>query len=238
MNQRAAFFFFVFCAVLFFLQGSHNISRAQNTVQFAKATEHFDAIIVPGIPYKDPALEIIFKARILWAKYLFDNGVADNIIFSGGAVYNPYVEGIIMKTYADSLGIPPAHTFSEVQAEHSTENIYYSLLMARQMGFRKVAVATDHYQAIIIKKFMDKNCPDVKLILIEFKKINLIAAPWPEIDPSAACVDDFVSLVEREDRIKRFKGTLGMNINYDEGDTLNYPQRRSLFSLAGLSSFR
>lgn len=237
MKHRVLFRPIVICTLLPFLSGSSKIN-AQNSTKPAKPAEHFDAIIVPGIPYKDPTLEIIFKARMLWAKYLFDNKIADNIIFSGGAVYNPYIEGIIMKTYADSLGIPSAHTFAEVQAEHSTENIYYSLLMARQMGFKKVAVATDHYQAIIIKRFMDKNCPDVKLLLIEYKKLDLITAPWPAIDPSAACVDDFVSLVNREDRVKRFKGTLGRNINYDECDSLNYNHKRSLFSLAGLNGFR
>src|SRR4051812_23617994 len=66
----------------------------------------FDVIIVPGVPYENKSLEIILKERMLWAKYLYDKGIAKNIIFSGGSVYTPYVEGVIMRIYADSLGIP------------------------------------------------------------------------------------------------------------------------------------
>ncbi len=201
-----------------------------------KELEHYDVIIVPGVPYKDPKLEIIFKARMLWANYLYQNGVTDNIIFSGGAVYNSFVEGKIMKIYADSLHIPSAHTFSETQAEHSTENVYYSLLMAKQLGFKKIAVATDQYQAIIIRNFMRKNCPDVDLVLIDFKKINLITAPWPEIEPSSACMDNFVSLVDRENKVKRFKGTLGKNIDYASNDSIAAKEKQAIYPAVKLNT--
>ena len=224
---------------LLFFVFSYSPTQSQNHFREPKKiSEHYDVIIVPGVPYKDRHLEVVFKARVLWAKYLFDNNIADNIIFSGGAVYNPYVEGTVMKIYADSLHIPSAHTFSEIRAEHSTENIYYSLLMAKQMGFKSVAVATDHYQAIIIKKFMEKNCPEVKILPIEYKKINLVKDPWQEIKPDAACVENFVSLVKRENRIKRFKGTLGRNITYSECDSVNYQPKKSLLQLAGIGNFR
>jgi uncharacterized SAM-binding protein YcdF (DUF218 family) len=174
--------------------------------------QHYDAIIVPGAPYMDKKLALVFKARILWAKYLFDNGITDNIIFSGGAVYNQYIEGKVMKLYADSLHIPSEHTFSETKAEHSTENVYYSMLLAQQLGFKKVAIATDHFQAILIKKFMNKNCPDVELKLIDYEKIDLVLSFWPQIDPASAVADNFVGLPERENKIKRFGGTLGKHI--------------------------
>ena len=102
---------------------------------------------------------MVFKARILWPKYLFENGITKNIIFSGAAVYNPYVEAKIMKMYAESLHIPSANIFIETQPEHYTENVYYSILMAKQMGFKNIAVTTDQYQAIIIiiiKNFIKK----------------------------------------------------------------------------------
>lgn len=203
---------------LFILFSSDSV-KAQSTEQLM-SNGPYDVIIVPGVPYKDKSLEVILKARILWAKYLYDNGIAKNILFSGGAVYNPFIEGKIMKIYGEALHIPSEHIFSETEAEHSTENIYYSLIIAKEMGFKKIAVATDQYQAIIIKKFMKRNCPDIEVIPIQYSKINLITAPWPEIDPSPACVDDFVSLVERESRAKRFKGTLGKNIHYADENAL------------------
>lgn len=225
---------FFSCALCFLCSYNYPKQTAQN-VERPKKLGPYDAIIVPGVPYQDPTLKIVLKARMLWAKYLFDNGIAKNIIFSGSAVYNPYIEGVMMKIYADSLGIPSENTFSETQAEHSTENIYYSLLMAKKLGFKKIAVATDQYQAIIIRSFMKKTCPEIELITIEYNKINLVTAPWPEIDPSPACVDNFVSLVEREDRFKRFKGTLGKNISFIESDSSNIHEKRPEFSIATFS---
>ena len=184
---------------------------------------HYDAVIIPGIPYQNAQTALIFKARILWAKYLFDKGIADNIIFSGSAVYNQYIEGKIMKLYADSLHIPSEHTFSETKAEHSTENVYYSMLLAQELGFKKIAVATDHFQAIMLKKFMKKNCPDIELELIDYEKIDLVLSFWPQIDPLTTIADDFVALPERENRIARFGGTLGKHIEF-VNDTLTSKQ--------------
>jgi uncharacterized SAM-binding protein YcdF (DUF218 family) len=184
-----------------------------------KKSGKYDVIIVPGVPYQNPSMKIILKARILWAKYLYDNNIAANIIFSGSSVYTPYVESKVMRIYADSLGIPSAHTFSETRAEHSTENIYYSVLMARQLGFKNIAVATDQYQAVILNRFIKKNCPEVKILPIDYDKIDLIMAPWPAIDASSAYVDNFVSIIQREDRSKRFRGTLGKNVSFNSNDS-------------------
>lgn len=227
---------FLGCALCLF-SSYYDPKSTEKKSERLKAKGPYDVIIVPGVPYQDPKLKVILKARILWAKYLFDNGIAKNIIFSGSAVYNPYIEGVMMRIYADSLGIPSAHTFAETQAEHSTENIFYSLLMAKKMGFKKIAVATDQYQAIIIRNFMKKNCPEIEVIPIEYNKIKLVTAAWPEIDPSSACVDNFVSLVEREDRIKRFKGTLGKNISFIENDSTDFKEKNATFSLAKLGKF-
>ncbi len=224
---------FLSCALCFLC--SYDIPKpAEQDIEKLKKSGPYDVIIVPGVPYHDPTLEIIMKARILWAKYLFDQDIAKNIIFSGAAVYNPYIEGQIMRIYADSLKIPSDHTFSETKAEHSTENIYYSLLMAKKMGFKKIAVATDQYQAILINRFIRQNCPEVKVITIEYSKINLLFAPWPDIDPSTAYVDTFVSLVDRESRVKRFKGTLGNNINFAKNDSADGLEKKPLFSIGGL----
>lgn len=222
---------FLSCALCFLC--SYNFPKqAEKYPEGLKEREPYDVIIVPGVPYQDPTLSIILKARILWAKYLFDRGIAKNIIFSGSAVYNPYIEGKIMRIYADSLHIPSSHTFSETQAEHSTENIYYSMLMAKKLGFKKIAVATDQYQTIIIRNFMKKNCPEVEVIPIEYSKIRLVTSPWPEIDPSSACMDNFISLVERENRLKRFKGTLGKNIDFCETDSSHFQEKMPVFSVS------
>jgi vancomycin permeability regulator SanA len=129
---------------------------AEKSFEKARKEKPFDVVIVPGVPY-DTTSDFVMKMRVYWAKYLYDSGFTHNVIFSGSAVYNPYAEGVIMKIMADSLGIPSDHTFSETSAEHSTENVYYSWKMAKEMGFSKIALATDPYQAGLLRSFSRKH---------------------------------------------------------------------------------
>jgi hypothetical protein len=39
------------------------------------------------------------KGRVCWSKYMFDKGIAKNVIYSGGAVYSPYCEAEILALY-------------------------------------------------------------------------------------------------------------------------------------------
>src|SRR5690349_9113608 len=138
-------YFHVFLATAMLLTHCSFSHYAKKSYERAKKEKPFDVIIVPGVPYEKENTTSIMTMRILWAKQLYDSGFTKNIIFSGSAVYSPYVEGITMKIIADSLGIPPEHTFSETKAEHSTENVYYSWKMAKQMGFEKIALSTDPF---------------------------------------------------------------------------------------------
>ncbi|MCW3105416.1 MAG: YdcF family protein [Bacteroidetes bacterium] len=219
---------FLSCAITFLCSYVHPHDKQKEKKE--KENDTYDVIIVPGVPYEDPAMKLILKSRILWAKYLYETKTARNIIFSGSSVYTPYVEGHIMRIYADSLRIPSKHTFSETQAEHSTENIYYSVLMARRLGFKKIAVATDQYQAVILNLYIRKNFPEVEILPIDYEKINLFTAYWPEIDETPAFVENFVSLVKRENQGKRFKGTLGRNVNDPANDSTYENTRTPLIS--------
>lgn len=180
--------------------------------RFEKATQPYDVVIVPGIPYDPTTSSSIMKMRILWAKYLFDNGIARNIIFSGSAVYSPYIEGVAMKIIADSLGIPAEHTFFEVKAEHSTENVYYSWKMAKEMGFERIALATDPFQSFALRGFIKKYCPEVASLPVVFQKLKAERANLPSINPKEVYVEDFVSIVDRESFAKRFEGTRGFRV--------------------------
>jgi uncharacterized SAM-binding protein YcdF (DUF218 family) len=202
----------------FFFLSSHIKGKKEPLDLNREAKNPYDVIIVPGVPYQVASMETVLKARIFWAKYLYDRGITRNIIFSGSSVYTPFVEGKIMKMYADSLGIPPGHTFTEEEAEHSTENVFYSVRMAHEMGYKRIALATDHYQAFLLGKFMKKHFPDVTVLTIAYKHIN-IRAEWPKIADTAAFSDYFVSLPKRENHLKRLKGTMGMNIIYNEKDS-------------------
>lgn len=182
------------------------------TYQRAKKHAPYDAIIVPGFPH-DPGKEInnIYKIRIFWAYHLYKNGIANNIIFSGSAVHTPYYESRIMAQYARQLGIPEQHIFTEDSAEHSTENLFYSYRLARQLGFEKIAVATDPFQSGMIAYLTSKDRFPVDFIPA---KIETIAALYWDtfsfrINEQAAYKNDFVPLAERTTKEERMAGTQG-----------------------------
>lgn len=184
---------------------------ARKSYERAKIEKPFDVIIVPGVPYEKENTGYVMKMRIFWAKHLYDSGFTRNIIFSGSAVYSHFVEGIAMKIIADSLGIPPDHTFSETKAEHSTENIYYSWKMAKGMGFQKIGLATDPFQSRLLKSFSRKYCPGMWAIPVVSGVLDMDKT-LPIIDPTSAYVPGFVSIMKRESFWQRFRGTMGKRV--------------------------
>ena len=202
----------LFLAVALLLTHCSFKHYAKKSYEKAVVEKPFDVIIVPGVPYEKENTTSVMKMRIFWAKQLYDSGFTKNIIFSGSAVYSAYVEGIAMKVIADSLGIPPDHTFSETKAEHSSENVYYSWKMAKEMGFQKIALATDPFQSRLLRSFTKKYCPGVKAIPIVFDRLQVDDSPMPVIDVTAAFRNDFVSIKDRESFWQRFRGTLGLRV--------------------------
>ena len=209
---RIFLYFHVFLAVALLLTHCTFSHYAKKSYERAKKAKPFDVIIVPGVPYEHENTTSIMTMRILWAKQLYDSGFTKNIIFSGSAVYSPYVEGIAMKIIADSMGIPPEHTFSETKAEHSTENVYYSWKMAQEMGFKKIALSTDPFQARMLKSFCKRYTPGVQPIPIVFEFIDMDGKKLPDIDSSPAFMPNFVSITKREGFWKRLNGTLGKKV--------------------------
>ncbi|MFN8308591.1 MAG: YdcF family protein [Chitinophagales bacterium] len=187
--------------------------------EVAKAQAPFDAIVVPGTPYGETPLNSIFAARILWAKYLYDKGLVKHVIFSGAAVGSPYYEGMAMKIIADSLGIPSDCTFAEIKAEHSVENVWYGWKMAKQLGFKNVALATDPFQTQALRNFTKKRCNNMPTIPIVYRWLPDTRKPdfrFPPVDLSNAFVPDFVPLSSKESFSERFRGTRGQHINFNE----------------------
>ena len=188
----------------------------------AKKDAPYDCIIVTGIPYTDSSNSgLIFTARVLWSKYLFDQGITKNIIYSGAAVSTPYYEGKVMKLMADTLGVPKDHTFAEIKAEHSTENVYYGMKMAHKLGFKKIAVAADAFQVKILRKFIIARCQNMALIPIVYESVipdrKTYMTLLPRIDLKAAAADStYVRLSDRESFAERWRGTQGKHIKYEE----------------------
>lgn len=191
---------------------------APKTTHASLTQAPFDAIIVPGVPYDGSHWSETMMARVKWSKYLYDKGYAKNIIYSGSAVYSPYVEAEIMALYAQSMGIPIEHIYTETRAEHSTENVYYSYRLAKENGFKHLALATDPFQAKSMRKFIKKFDFPVLLLPILSDTLEQQDLTEPSIEPEPAKKEPFVSIVERESFFKRLKGTFGQNIRWKEED--------------------
>jgi uncharacterized SAM-binding protein YcdF (DUF218 family) len=189
--------------------------KAKREYDEAVKEKPFDVVIVPGIPYDSVNGNRVMTMRVYWAKLLYDSGFTKNVIFSGSSVYNSYVEGIVMKIMADSLGIPSDHTFAETKAEHSTENVFYSWKMAKELGFEKIALATDPYQSALLSSFRKKYCPGVQSMPIIFGTMNIDSLKLPVINPASAFRKSSVPITEREGFWKRFRGTMGKRVKQE-----------------------
>jgi len=222
-------YFHIFMGLALILTQCSFSNYAEKSYERAKEEMPYDVIIVPGVPYEKAATTSVMTLRLFWAKHLYDSGFAKNIIFSGSSVYTHFVEGITMKIMADSLGIPPEHTFFETKAEHSTENVYYSWKMAKDKGFEKIALATDPYQAAMLRRFMRLYTPGIKSVPIVFPLLDIDDRSLPKIDTTAAYVENFVSITERESFWERFRGTMGKRVR-EEMKQENKREKTSLMS--------
>jgi hypothetical protein len=211
-----SFFFFIFTILLF---SSCVLFPPSSIKLFKRAVknEPYDVIIVPGCPFDGKDWSTAMKGRVIWANYLIKKGIAKNVIFSGGAVYSPYVEGKIMALYAEALGIPKEKIFVEDKAQHSTENVYYSYWMAKKMGFTKIAVASDPFQSNLLMRFTRKrfklHIAHIPFVIDTLATIDNI---HPQINPESAHVENFKSITETQTMHQRSRGTRGKNIKFQK----------------------
>jgi uncharacterized SAM-binding protein YcdF (DUF218 family) len=205
-------------AIIILLLNACSFSAKTTESYLTKAkVENYDMIAVPGVPFTEAGWDSTMKARVYWSKYLYDNGITKNIMYSGSSVYSPYYEGEIMALYAIAIGIPKENVYSETKAEHSTENLYYVYLKAKKLGFLQIALATDPFQAKQLKRFAKvKINKTVGLIPIVFDTLRAMQPNMlnPQIDYKQAFNSNYVPLKSRESFWKRLKGTMGKNIDY------------------------
>lgn len=202
-------------AVLAILVNSCMNRSARLSFERLEASAPYDAIIVPGVPFKNRAWSEVMKMRVHWAVHLYKRGTAKNIIFSGSAVYSPYVEARIMALYAEQLGVDKAHIYTEERAEHSSENLYYSYRIAKDNNLDNVALATDPFQGSFLEGFAKKiKLDDMGFLPIVFDTLGTLDLTTPTIDPTTAYVEDFEAITVRENILVRFQGTMGKYIKY------------------------
>jgi len=193
--------------------------RPSPSTLFKRALKNqpYDVIIVPGVPYNGKTWSTAMKGRVIWASYLIRKGIAKNVIFSGGAVYSPYVEAKVMALFAEQLGVPKEKILVEDKAEHSTENIYNSYHMAKEKGFTKMAVASDPFQSNLLMGFTKRRfklpIAHIPFIIDTLTTIHNVS---PQINADSAKVKDFKSIIETQSKWYRFQGTRGKNIKFQK----------------------
>jgi uncharacterized SAM-binding protein YcdF (DUF218 family) len=209
--------FFLFIASMFFSSCALFRPRPIKLFNRAVETKPYDVVIVPGCPYDGADWTTAMKGRVIWADYLIKNGITKNVIFSGAAVYTPYVEAKVMALYAEALGTPKENIIIEDKAEHSTENIYYSYHLAKKMGFTKIAVASDPFQSNLLMRFsrirFKLPIAHIPFVIDTLAKIDDV---FPKIDASIAKVENFKSITETQSKRYRRRGTMGKNIKYEK----------------------
>jgi hypothetical protein len=204
--------------MLLLILGSCNMWTFNPNKTYDEAKEMqrpYDAVIVPGVPLEGEDWSQIMQARVYWSYHLYQEGITKNIIYSGSAVYTPYIESKVMALYAKELGMPGENIYMEKCAEHSTENLYYSYQLAKELGFEKVALATDPFQTFMLTSTIKTGLQyKVGIVPIVFPMVSKMDKKTPDIDRKKAHVDNFTSIEEREKPLERFMGTLGFKINY------------------------
>lgn len=212
--KKLKYFLFLIIVVLI---GGCTFFRPGPTKLYKRALKNqpYDVIIVPGVPFDGKMWSTAMKGRVIWASYLIKRGIAKNVIFSGGAVYSPYVEGKIMALYAEQLGVSKEKVFIEDKAEHSTENVFNSYHMAKNMGFTKIAVASDPFQSNLLMGFTKRRfklpIAHIPFIIDTLATIDDVS---PQINPESAKVENFKSILETQSKRYRFRGTRGKNIKF------------------------
>jgi len=191
-------------------------SKASKQLLEESLNKKYDMIVVPGVPLVDKKWNATMKDRVFWSKFLYEKGIAKNVMYSGSAVYSPYREAEIMAMYGEKLGIPKENIYTEIKAEHSTENIYYSYKKAKKLGFSTIAFASDPFQTKMLRRFTRKIVShDVAFIPIVYDTIQPMEAIYtdPSIDYEKAYVNDFKDITKKEGLFKRLRGTRGLDID-------------------------
>lgn len=179
----------------------------------AEAIKPIDVAIVPGLPLHHGKWDTLLKSRLLWSEYLYRKGIVSNVLYSGNAVYTPWMEGPSMALFAAKLGIKEHNIIVDSLAEHSTENLFYSYQQAKKLGYKTIAVATDPFQCAMLHKFAKKNFNEtIYFIPIVYDSIRGKMSVELEIDTLITLKQNFVPIQERQGYKDRLNGTRGKKI--------------------------
>jgi hypothetical protein len=181
----------------------------------------YDIIIVPGAPVNSPYSKKLVQMRVAWAVHLYKRGIADKIMMSGSAVSTPFKESVVMKQYAISMGVPPEDIYTEEKAQHTTENVWYGYHEAKDLGCKKIALATDPLQTRLVYGYSKRKLPDIGFLQVVSDTLGTLPDTLPYVDLEPYRIKDFVPLNKTQNRIQLLRGTFGRYIDYKTNESLS-----------------
>lgn len=187
--MRKQYLFFLIVSLLLASCSLDKKVERKNKKSYAKAP--YDAVVIPGYPYEAEQNRELFTIRLNWAKTVYERGMAKNIIFSGSAVHTPYQEGKIMKIYAEAMGIPAEHIFEENEALSTVQNIKNCKKLAKELGFKKIAFATDPFQFAYMTILVNLKAPGTPLITFSTDSMAFYNQPLPKVDVHPAYIENW-----------------------------------------------
>jgi uncharacterized SAM-binding protein YcdF (DUF218 family) len=131
---------------------------------------HFDTLIVLGYPAEpDGTPRPEMRERVLEGVREYRAGVAPQIIMTGGAAHNRFVEAHVMAELAESQGVPASAVIEEGQAKDTIQNAYYSVQIMEAHGWHSAEVVSS-----------PSHLRRASLIFAHFPITwRMHAAPWP-----------------------------------------------------------
>jgi hypothetical protein len=121
-------------------------------------TKH-DAIIVLGCPNDaDGKPSACQTARADLAMKIVSAGLGDEIITTGGAVQNQWIEAETLRDLLVARGIARERIIVEPKAEHTDENLYFSTRIMEARGFANAIVVTEEPRHLVMTAVCDSNC--------------------------------------------------------------------------------
>jgi len=159
-------------AIALFAAGVYLTIPTHNTT-----ATHFDTIIVLGYPANaDGTPSPEQRERVLEGVREYKSGVAPNIIMTGAAAHNQYIEADVMAQLARSQGVPASAILEDVQAQNTIQNIYYSAQIMHQHGMNSAEIVSSPSHlpraALVINTF---NVDQPSL----YFNWRTHASPWP-----------------------------------------------------------
>ena len=108
---------------------------------------NFDVIVVLGArQLPDGAPGPVIERRMAEALRLWREGVAPNLLLSGGATrLEDVAEAETMATLARAAGVPDAALHLETRSTRTLENAVFSIKAMRRNGWREALVVTDDF---------------------------------------------------------------------------------------------